>query len=86
MGMIVPGGITGCPCCGGGAGSGLGICIIGEFIDMACCPCAGVIKPAPGGGPDCCCCENCASGMDIDGAINGGAIWVAAAPSDDPGY
>jgi hypothetical protein len=85
MGMIVPEGITGGPCGGGGAKSGLGIDIgigIGEFVGMTDGPCAGVVGPATGG------CDGayCAPGMDIVGAINGGAIWSAAAPSDDTGY
>lgn len=85
MGMIVPGGITGPPCGGGGPRSGLGICI-GEFVGMTDGTCPGVIEPIAG----CCCCccgAYCASGMDILGAINGGATWWAAdAPSDDAGY
>jgi hypothetical protein len=84
MGMIVPGGITG-PCSGGGAGLGLGIGI-GEFVGMTGGPCAGVIEPAPGGGPRGCGGAYCASGMGIVGVINCGAIWLAAAPSDDTGY
>ena len=81
IGMIVPGGITGCPCGGGGAGSGLGIDIIGEFVGMTGGPCAGVIEPA-GGGPCGCCGAYCASGM----GIVGGAIWFAAAPRYGMGY
>lgn len=77
MGMTVPGGITGPPCGGGGAGSGVGIGIC-EFVGMT----GGldVIGPAAGGG------GYCAPGMGIVGAINGGTIWLAAAPSDDAGY
>lgn len=89
--MTVPGGITG-PCNGGGTGSGLGIGIgigicTGEFLGMTgvnCC--AGVIGPAAGGGCRGCDGVYCASGMDIVGAINGGAIWLAVAPSDGGGY
>lgn len=54
---------------------GIGIC---EFVGMT----GGldVIGPAAGGG------GYCAPGMGIVGAINGGTIWLAAAPSDDAGY
>ncbi len=87
MGMVMPWGITGPPCGGGGAGSGLGIDIgIGEFVGMTGGMCAGVIGPAAGGGPGGWGGAYPGSGMDIDGAINGGAIWLATAPIDDTGY